>query len=317
MPSSWDFGGLSLREFGKSTYQQATRDDILGRSAQLAYYFLLSIFPLLLFIVTVIGLMAGPEGTFRQELLKHLETAMPPEAYSLVQSVLTQVSEGARGGAAVVSMLAALWTASVGFAAVMSGLNAAYGVEETRPWWKARLLAIGMTAAVSALVLLALGIFLFGGWIGRAGADRLGLGEVFSTLWNILHWPLMLFFVLLALALVYRFGPDLQAAKWAWITPGAVAALAVWLLSSAGLRIYLANFGNYGAVYGSLGAVIILLLWFYLSGLAILIGAEVNAVIEDAAARSGKPDVHRRGERHPQRTSETPAPELEEEHQRQ
>jgi virulence factor BrkB len=183
-------------------------------------------------------------------------------------------------------VLAALWAGSNGMASVMTALNAAYDVEDTRAWWKRRLLSIVLTFGFALFIITALVLIVFGPRIGEAVANRLGLGTLFSVAWNILYLPVVIFFVLVGIALVYYLAP---AAKqhWHWVTPGSVVALVLWLAMSYGLRLYVSNFADYGATYGSIGGVILLMLWLYLTGVVLLVGAEINAEIEHAAAERG------------------------------
>jgi membrane protein len=162
-----------------------------------------------------------------------------------------------------------------------------------------RLIAIGMTLGFTILVILALTLLLYGNRIGDLVTVYFGLGGVFHAVWSSVEWPLVLFFVLVAFAVIFRFAPDLEGLKWQWITPGTVTGLNLWLLVSFSFRIYLGHFNSYNRVYGSLGAVIILLLWLWLTGIALLEGAEVNSVIEDAAAASGQPEAHPKGHKQP------------------
>ncbi|MFN3325272.1 MAG: YihY/virulence factor BrkB family protein [Bryobacteraceae bacterium] len=301
MPTSlWKFGGLSAKELGQRVYQRLLGDDVLNRAAALAYYFLLSIFPFLLFLTSVLGLVLGGRGELYASLMEYLETAMPQAGFVLLENIMEEVMDAAGGGKLAAGLAGALWAGSLGILAIMSGLNSAYRVEDTRPWWRARLLAIGMTVGFALFVFLGLGLLLFGGRIGTWLAEQVGLGEAFATVWRFLHWPLVLFLVLIALGLIYRFAPDLEGQRWHWITPGAAIALGLWMLASGGLRIYLNFFDNYSNVYGSLGALIILMLWFYLTGLAILVGGEVNSVIENVAAEHGEPGARRPGQKRPE-----------------
>jgi membrane protein len=183
--------------------------------------------------------------------------------------------------------------------AVGDTLNSAYGVRESRPWWKVRLISLGLTAALAALIISALSLVLYGGEIGEVLAGRYDLGGAFVAVWAVAQWPIVLGFVLFSFALIYYFAPDLRHQKWYWITPGSAAGVLLWLLVSFGFRLYLNYFDRYSVTYGSLGAVIVLLLWFYLTGAAILTGGKVNAVIEHAAARRGAPEAKLPGEKSP------------------
>jgi membrane protein len=174
--------------------------------------------------------------------------------------------------------------------AVSETLNAAYGVKESRPWWKVRLIAIGLTIALALLILSALVLMLYGGEIGESVSHRFGLSQAFTFAWAVLQWPIVLAFMLLAFALIYYFAPDLYSQKWRWVTPGSAVGIGIWILVSLGFRLYLRYYNTYSVIYGSLGAVIILLLWFYLTGAAILVGGKVNAEMENEATKMGAPD---------------------------
>ncbi|MEX2262897.1 MAG: YihY/virulence factor BrkB family protein [Bryobacteraceae bacterium] len=294
----WTFGGLTFGELAKQIWDDFFRDDIMGQSAKLAFYFLLALFPLLIFFTALLGLFAQSPG-LREDLLAYLENVAPPAAYELIYNTLLQITEGASARLLSFSILAALWAASTGMLAVMDSLNRAYAVEDSRPWWKARLVAIGITLAYSVAVIVALVLVLYGASIGNLLASVLGLEDEFTFVWNIGRWPVVLALVILALDLLYRYAPDLDDSNFQYLTPGAVLALALWLLASMGFRLYIAFFGEFNATYGSLGAVIILMLWFYLTGMAILMGAEVNSVIEKAAAEHGDREARLPGEKYP------------------
>jgi membrane protein len=183
--------------------------------------------------------------------------------------------------------------------AISESLNAAYDLKETRPWWKVRLTAVGLTLALTFLIVSALVLVLYGHDIADAVAGWVGLGSAFATAWKIIQWPLVFVFVLLAFALIYYFGPDSKQQDWKWITPGAVIGVVLWLLVSFAFKAYLSFFNSYSATYGTLGAVIILMLWFYFTGTAILVGGEINSEIENAMAKQGQPDAKEKGEKSP------------------
>jgi len=172
-------------------------------------------------------------------------------------------------------------------------------VKETRTWWKRRLIAIGLTLVLAVLIISALVLVLSGRKIADFLAASFGFTQVLAIAWKVLQWPIVLFFLLLAFALIYYWAPDLKDRDWKWVTPGSLIAVALWLLVSFGFRLYLHFFDSYSKTYGSLGAVIVLMLWFYFTGAAILIGGEVNSDIEDIAARKGEPDAKEKGEKAP------------------
>ena len=277
--SIWKLGGLTRRELARRVWLEVYESDIFTRAAALSYYFLLALFPLLLFLTAVLGYFAEAGTELRQNLLNYLASIAPRSASQLVRATVEEITAGAGGGKLSFGLLAALWFASFGMSAISETLNAAYGVRETRPWWRVRLLSLGLTVALAALIITALALLLYGGEIGEALAGRYDLGETFVSAWRVIQWPIVLAFVLFAFALIYYLAPDLRHQRWYWITPGSLTALLLWLFVSSCFRIYLHYFDSYSVTYGSLGAVIILLLWFYLTGMAILVGGKVNAEI--------------------------------------
>ena len=251
-------------------------DRIFGRAAQLSYYFLLALFPLLLFLINILGYMAQEGTLFRDKLLIYLAAVMPASAFALVRATVDEISVSRGTGKLSFGILAALWAASNGMGAISDTLNTAYNVKERRPWLQVRLISVGLTIALAILILAALAIVLLGGTIGEALASRYGFGSLFTTIWSVIQWPIALIFVLTTFNLIYNFAPNISPGARRWITPGAFVGVALWLLVSFGFRVYLGYFDSYSVTYGSLGAVIVLMLWFYLSGVAILIGGEVN-----------------------------------------
>ena len=264
----------------KRVAQRISDDDIFGRAAQLSYYFLLALFPLLLVLINVLGYMAQEGTAFREKLLTYLAALMPRSAIVLVRNTLDEISTASGTGKLSFGLLAALWAASNGMGAISDTLNTAYNVKETRQWWRVRLISVCLTIALAILILAALAIVLVGGTIGEALAARYGFGSLFTTVWTIIQWPIALVFVLTTFNLIYNFAPDIAPHARRWITPGAFVGVTLWLIVSFAFRLYLGYFDSYSVTYGSLGAVIVLMLWFYLSGVAILIGGEVNCEMQ-------------------------------------
>lgn len=283
MASLWKLGGLTWKELGRRVWGELREDAILGRAAQLSFYFLLSIFPLLLFLTALVGYFLGARSTIRESLIKYLGAVAPESATNLIDATLQEVAQGAGGGKLSFGLLVALWAASSGVLAISNALNIAYEVEETRPWWKARLVALALMFALMVLIITPLLLIIYGGGIAEAVAASLGLGNAFMMAWKILQWPIVLAFVLLAFNLLYLYAPNIKHWDWHWLMPGTVVGVALWLLVSFAFNLYLSFFNTYSATYGSLGTVIVLLLWFYLTGIAILIGGEVNSEIERAS----------------------------------
>jgi membrane protein len=289
---------LSFAKVARRVWRDIYEDDMLGNSAKLSYYFLLALFPLLIFVSALLGL-AKTGGQILDHLLEYSRPVLPHGAWQLVVDTLTQIRAGAGSGKLSFGLIAALWAASSGMSAVMNGLNRAYGVTEARPWWKSQIVSVILTIALAVFIISALAIVLAGDFIGDFLASRLGLESFFHSAWAIVQWPIVLAFVLLAFILLYRFAPDLHGLQWLHTIPGAIVAVVLWLLISLVFKVYLHFFNSYGATYGSLGAVIILMLWLYLTGAAILIGGAVNSEIENAEAEAGEPEARLTGEKVP------------------
>lgn len=292
----WRLGGLSIGQLAKRVYAEVMEDEVLDRAAALSYYLLFSLFPALLFLTTVVGLLPSPH--LMDQLMGYLTRVLPDDAASVITKVLADVVRGADRGLLSISAIVALWAASSGMASVMDALNVAYHVEDPRPWWKRRALAVALTIGFFLFAITGLLLLVFGPRIGETVAAWFGQGELFTFVWNILSWPVTIALVLTGFALVYYWAPAAEQ-QWQWVTPGSVFALAVWLVASMGLRLYVRYFGNYNATYGSIGGVILLLFWLNVTGLVLLVGAEVNSEIEAAAAARGNPEAKSPGEMSP------------------
>jgi membrane protein len=284
----WKLGGLKWSALGKRVWAEMKRDDVFGGAAKLAYYFLLALFPLLIFLTSIIGLIVGSGTGMRHTFFNYLAQVMPSSAFQLIDETMWEISNASGAGKLSFGFLAALWAASNGMGAITQALNTAYNVEETRPWWKQRAVAIVLTGALSVLIIAALAIVLGGGKVADYFAASYGFGVVLTTSWRILQWPIAFAFMLLAFALIYYFAPDLRDQDWKWITPGSVIGVVLWLLASFAFKGYLHFFDSYSKTYGSLGAVIVLMLWLYVTGLAVLIGGEVNSEIENESTKRKK-----------------------------
>ena len=279
---------MQAKQFFKRLWARLNEHEIFDRAAQLSYYFLLALFPLLLFMMTLLGYFAGESVEVRDKLLSYLARVMPSSAIDLVHTTLNEITRARSGSKLSLGILAALWAASNGMGAISDTLNGAYGVEETRPWWKVRLTAVVLTVALSILIITALVIVLYGGGIGERLAAYLGLGAAFTMVWKILQWPLALFFLLVTFTMMYHFGPNVRPKRCQWWSWGTLVAIILWLLFSFAFRLYLHYFNSYGVTYGSLGALIILMLWFYFTGVSILIGGEINSMFEERAKAKGE-----------------------------
>jgi membrane protein len=281
--NSWRLGGLSVTELGRRLWRESLRDELLGRAAQLAYYALLALFPALIFLTALMGLFSVE--SFMPELMSYLRDVLPADALTMVQRFLTQVAEGSGANILSLGALGALWASSSGVTAIMDALNVVFGVkEDQRPFWRVRLIAILLTIGLAGFVILSLGLVLYGPTIGRWIGDLMGFGVAFTWMWNVLQWPVIAGLMLMVVAAIYHICPDRPVKHWRWMTPGSVFAVVMWLVVSLGFKAYVDNFGNYNKVYGSIAGVIVLMLWFYWSGMVLLLGGEINAEIEKAEA---------------------------------
>ncbi|MFL6436809.1 MAG: YihY/virulence factor BrkB family protein [Terriglobales bacterium] len=287
-PSQWKFGGLTPLGLGKQVVNSLSEDDLAGQSAELSYYFFLALFPLLIFLVSLLGYFASAGTQLRTDLMANLSRAVPPSAGELVQKTLNEIIHSRGAGKVLFGAIAALWSASSGMSAIMETLNRAYHVKEARSYIRKKLISIALTVGTSALVLCAMVLALYGGKLADVVAAHVGLGSALVYAWKIAQWPVLLGAMLAAFALVYYFAPNIEEPHWTWISPGAAAGLVIWLAASFALRVYLHFFNSYSSTYGSLGAVIILMLWLYLSGFALLLGGEVNSATAHAEVEKAK-----------------------------
>ena len=289
--SIWDLGGLTWRELVRRSWDGINQNDLLNRAYELAYNFLLALFPLLIFLLALLGLFATKGFGLQSSLFFYFQHALPPAAYQLVTKTLNEVIPNSSGGKLTFGLLFALYSGSGGMTQLISTLNAAYEVHEGRSWIKVHLISLGLTIAMSTLSILALFLVFGGGRLLTLLGQTLGLHVTFLVVGTVLQWVLALAFVVLAFAVIYYFAPDVKERHWYWITPGSVVGVLVWAVASATLRAYLHFFNSYSQTYGSLGAVMILMLWFYITGLAFLVGGQINSTIEHAAAEHGHPEA--------------------------
>ncbi len=283
----WDFQGASPKVVMQRTFKSFLDDNIVSRAAELGYYFLFALFPTLVFASSIMGLAAKRASAVYSSMLEYLSIVIPHSAYQMVIDTFNQTTQAASGGKIVFGLAAALWSASVGFGAIQDTANIVYKVKETRPYWKAKLEAMLVTLLLSLVIVSTLGVLLTADFVTKRvrlfHQDHYVLsGEV--VLVKGVSWLLVVLFLMLLFAIIYYYAPDVKNSRWRWFTPGAAIGIFGWVAASLGLRVYLHYFNSYSATYGSLGAVIILLTWFYITGLMLLLGAEVNSEIAAAVA---------------------------------
>lgn len=277
----WTFGGLTARRLLRRLYTAVMEDNVTGYAAQLAYYFFFSLFPFFLFLAALLAYV--PVAGLMDQIMELVGDFLAAEAAEIIQQNVQDLVARPRGGLLSVSILLSLFLASSAIAAVGDSLNHAYGVKEGRPFWKVRAIAMLLTVALAAMLIVSMLLLIFGPELGGWLADRIGVGPEFDVVWEFVRWPIVVFLLMLAAALLYYFTPDVEQ-EWRWVTPGSVLAVLAWVGVSLSFRYYVENFGQYNVTYGSIGAIIVLLTWMYLSGFFLLIGGEINAEIEQAAA---------------------------------
>lgn len=279
-------GGPPLREVARRTWAEINEDDVFGRAAQLAYYLFLALFPFLIAVIATLSVF-GFADRGRALMFQFLAGALPPSAFDLINSTITGIIQASGPLKMSAGIIASLWAASAGMRAVMDTLNAAYRAKETRSLLKQYAVAIGLTLAIAILLVVSVVIVVFGNTI----INGLSRGNALALIWKAAQWPLVLALALLAFAITYYLAPDLKKREWHWVTPGAIAGVALWMFVTIALRVYLHFFNSYSATYGALGGVIVLLLWFYLSGIALLSGAVLNGVLERLTAEVRRPSL--------------------------
>lgn len=271
---------IGWRELLRRTYKDTLEDDALGLAAQLAYYFFLALFPAILCVIAIASYF--PLQNFTDEVVNSLGRFAPAEMVVLIRDQMVRLAEGEHGGILSIGLLGAIWSSSAALVAIIDAMNRAYDIEESRPWWKVRLLAIGLTIGLAVFVVLSFALIIAGPQLADWLAARYALGGAFVWTWKILQWPIAFALVVTGIGLIYYLAPDAEQ-SWVWITPGSLVAAVLWLVGSLGFRYYVVSFGSYESTYGAIAGVILLLLWFYLSAFVIILGAEVSAEIEHAS----------------------------------
>ena len=262
----------------KATVQAFMRDDAMGIAAQLAYYLVLSLFPFILVLFSLMGTFGSEQ--LASDLLVYFRRVMPAQVFDLIQTYMKPILSGKQEAPGLLSfgVLFTIWSASGAFSAMINALNRAYDIQETRPFWKVKGIAILMALGLSSLILMGVLLLVAGEPIGRTVADLFGLGSVFVFVWEIVRWPVAFLFMVLTVALLFYFAPD-AGQPFRWITPGGFVGVLLWVLASAAFSLYVNNFGSYDKTYGSIGVVIVLLLYLYIASLTILFGATLNATM--------------------------------------
>jgi membrane protein len=287
-------GGVPASRFFRELYAEVSDDNVFNGAAALGFYLTLAIFPALILMMAVIPYL--PIERVDEAIMDLLGQALPGEAYGLVAGVVEEVTSERRGGLLSFGILGTLWAASTGMYAVMQQLNITYDVKEARSFLRARAVAIGLSVMFILLVLGAFSLVVLGGviqdWIG----NRFGFSQALLTFFAVFRWVVIVCGLMLAFSLIYRYAPNVEQ-KFRFLTPGSVLGVLMLIVASLGFSWYIGNFADYDATYGSIGAVIILMLWLYVAGLVILLGSELNALVEHYSARGKRKGEKRAGER--------------------
>lgn len=287
LKSLWDFRGVPIRVVARRTAKSVVEDRIFGHAAELGFYFLFALFPTLFSATSILGLIARSASRIYTRLLDYLALVIPTQALGTILHTFNETAAASSSGKVTFGLIAAVWSAAVGISALQDTLNVVYKIDDSRSYIRARLDAIGLTIILTGILSLCLGSMLGGDVAASVAAVRIqdeALKSVAIVSSRLAGWIFATALLALAFAVIYYWAPDLKVRCWHWFTPGGALGIVGWLLASLGLRVYLHFFNSYSVTYGSLGAVIILLTWFYITGLMILLGAEINSEIEAAAA---------------------------------
>jgi len=284
--SLWNLRGMSIRGIATRSWQALLADRIFGHAAELGFYFLFALFPTLFSASSILGLAARSAPRIYDHLLDYLSLLIPTAALGTVLHTFNETTAASTPGKLTFGLIASIWSASVGVSAIQDTLNAIYRIEDSRSYFKARIYAIGLTILLTVIVTLGLSA-LFGGDLSARLATRFihdhAVSFAIGTACRLLAWIIAAAILALSFAVLYNWAPDLPRRHWHWITPGVVIGIAGWLLASLGFRVYLHFFNTFSVTYGSLGAVIILLMWFYITGLMLMLGAEINSELGASA----------------------------------
>jgi membrane protein len=285
---------ITWKDLVVRTAREVMADNCLGLAAQLAYYFFLALFPALLFIVALVSFL--PVQGLLDAITGMLGRVAPGEALSLIQEQILKIASGKDGGLLTLGMLGAIWSTSAGMTAIIDTLNQAYDIQESRPWWKVQLIAVSLTIALAVFIVISFALVVVGPTLAEKVAVWAHMGPAFTWTWKILQWPFVFGLVAIGMGLIYYYAPD-AVQEFILITPGSIFATALWLLISVAFKFYVTRFTSYTATYGLIGGAIVLMLWFYVSALAVLVGAELNAEIEHASPYGKDPGEKVPGEK--------------------
>lgn len=279
------FTNFEWRTFLTELYKKFFETDVMSSAAQVAFYFSFAFFPLLLFLITVFGMVLESTEELRGELYSYLGQILPPSAYELVQTTMDEIIESSSGGKLTIGLLVTLWSASAGVDSLRIALNRVYEVTESRPWWKTKLQSLILTFLFILLLAIGLAAVTAGGTLVKAALTGMGLEIASSWVATAIQWGALAIVMVFSTAVIYSWLPSFKEFHWVWISPGAFTAILVWIVFGSLFRLYLQYFNSYNKAYGSLGAVIILMLWMYITGIALLLGGAINSVLTEMSEK--------------------------------
>ncbi|HMM81400.1 MAG TPA: YihY/virulence factor BrkB family protein [Pyrinomonadaceae bacterium] len=279
------FRELDWKAFFSKLWRRVLETDIFDRSAQIAFFFTFALFPLLFFLVSLFGMIIGTTDALRDELFAYLHTLMPPVVFSLVSTTVLEIVRSSSSTKLVLGLAAALWAASAGVDGIRNALNAVYGLKECRTWWHTKLQSVLVILVMVLLVGSVLLVVFYGGKVTAFLFVSSGEGLSYWLSWSI-QWLTILTILLIACELIYNLLPAFRPRKWVWLTAGSVVAILSWIVLTGAFRLYLQYFNSYDRTYGSLGAVVVTMLWLYFTAMSIMIGGIINVVLSEMNCQS-------------------------------
>ena len=272
---------FNWKRFFVRLFERSFDADIFSCAAQVAFYFSFALFPFLYFLVSLFGIVLESSDELRKELYSYLHQIMPFTVFDLVRKTIDEIIANSTGSKATLGLIVALWSASAGVDAIRSALNSIYGLKETRSWWRTKLQSLFFTFVVTILALIVLVIVFYGWQLVQYALSGLGLVVTSPLVLVSIQWISTLIVMLFTCEIIYNLLPDFRKFRWIWITYGSLVAIILWIISTSGFRIYLNFFNSYNKAYGSLGAVIIMMLWLYITATALMIGGVINAALAE------------------------------------
>lgn len=277
------------KKFFLGLYDKALDSEIFSHAAQVAFYFSFALFPLLYFLVSIFGILLDTSVGLREELFSYLRQVMPLSVFELVRKTIDEVVANSTGSKATIGLIATLWSASAGVDAIRNSLNAIYRLKESRPWWRVKFQSLILTLVIALLTTAVLATVFYGWQLFQYLLAGVGLEVTSPLLLVAIQWTSTLVVMLFACEIIFNLLPNFRRFVWTWVTPGSIVAIVLWIVLTTGFRTYLSFFNSYNKAYGSLGAVMILLLWLYLTATSLMIGGAINSVLHEMKNEEPEP----------------------------